>query len=50
MSGDENYENYKRYALETFKQLEDLNENGFTIGGILHKMKLKCTCDWKASA
>ena len=49
-SGDESYENYKKFALDVFTQLEDLNNNGFNIDGVHHKMDIKCTCDWKASS
>ena len=50
VSGDENYDNFQKYGTETFQQLEDLNRNGFEIEGHKHEMKLKCMCDWKASA
>ena len=35
--------------MDTFRQLEDLDENGFVIQSVHHDMDLKCTCDWKAA-
>ena len=48
--GAENYENFEKYALFTFKELENLNANGLIIDGQHHDIKVISCSDWKACA
>ena len=48
--GDESYDNYERHAGPVFHQLKELDENGFDIDGIHHKITVIHTSDCKTAA
>ena len=50
IKGAEDYYSLKKYASDTFKELEEINETGFVIGRYHHQIKIISTSDWKAGS
>ena len=50
ISGEETYENQKKFGKEIYSELKDIDMNGITIDGIHHNIDVVSSCDWKAAA
>ena len=50
ISGDETYQNQKKYGKEIFDELKDIDTNGIVILGVWHMIDVVSSCDWKAAA